>query len=332
MNDLSTGKIFKSSAFEPSDEELTKAARSRRQRRIGPKRETSTFDEDIEIDTPPPKKFTGSSLDLNDSSDDDMPDLQDLLAGRDGKEKLKKKIQKKTKQTKPDRNSDLVEDVSVLHYFLLVVHILNTVLQDDIIDLTIDDISVQLSTLSSSKFNKTRHQSASESPAPKCISAKAKGKHKALTHDSDEESEDANEANVGTGKMPSDAVFATWRKGDDDLEPSTKMLGLINLLNEWDCTGDKTICYSQCKLPLGFACPTFSYPNGLFAGTSMLDLVEKLFSRYGIRSLRYDGSMDRNSRDAALATFKKAGGPKVILIRYVSFMRCYYFRTLVHIL
>jgi SNF2 family DNA or RNA helicase len=72
------------------------------------------------------------------------------------------------------------------------------------------------------------------------------------------------------------------------------MLGLIDLLNQWDCTGDKTICYSQ--------------------WTSMLDLVEKLFSRYGIRSLRYDGSMDRNSRDATLLTFKKAGGPKVILI------------------
>lgn len=50
----------------------------------------------------------------------------------------------------------------------------------------------------------------------------------------------------------------------------------------------------------------------------MLDLVEKLFSRYGIRSLRYDGKMDRNSRENALSTFKKAGGPKVILIRCVS--------------
>ena len=49
----------------------------------------------------------------------------------------------------------------------------------------------------------------------------------------------------------------------------------------------------------------------------MLDLVEKLFSRYGIRSLRYDGSMDRYAREAALSTFKKIGGPKVILIRCV---------------
>ena len=48
-------------------------------------------------------------------------------------------------------------------------------------------------------------------------------------------------------------------------------------------------------------------------GTSMLDLVEKLFARHGIRSLRYDGSMDRHARECALSTFKKAGGPKVIL-------------------
>ena len=51
----------------------------------------------------------------------------------------------------------------------------------------------------------------------------------------------------------------------------------------------------------------------------MLDLVEKLFARHGIRSLRYDGSMDRHARECALSTFKKAGGPKVILIRSVMF-------------
>lgn len=49
----------------------------------------------------------------------------------------------------------------------------------------------------------------------------------------------------------------------------------------------------------------------------MLDLVEKVFARHGIRSLRYDGSMDRHAREQALANFKRAGGPKVILIRLV---------------
>ncbi len=43
---------------------------------------------------------------------------------------------------------------------------------------------------------------------------------------------------------PSDEVIATWRKGDDDLEASTKMLAMIDLLKK--SGDDKTICYSQC--------------------------------------------------------------------------------------
>jgi len=66
------------------------------------------------------------------------------------------------------------------------------------------------------------------------------------------------------------------------LEPSTKMLGLVDLLNEWDNTGDKTICYSSVgsqQLPCRELSLTMSYR------TSMLDLVEKIFARHGIRSL-----------------------------------------------
>lgn len=50
-------------------------------------------------------------------------------------------------------------------------------------------------------------------------------------------------------------------------------------------------------------------------GTSMLDLVEMMFARYGIQSMRYDGSMDRAAREAVLARFRQPGGPRVILIR-----------------
>ncbi|KAJ7131709.1 SNF2 family DNA-dependent ATPase [Mycena crocata] len=94
--------------------------------------------------------------------------------------------------------------------------------------------------------------------------------------------------------MPSEAVISNWGRGDDDLEPSTKMLAMMDLLKEWDASGDKTICYSQ--------------------WTSMLDLIDILFLRHGIRSLRFDGKMNREQRDRVLATFKKPGGPKVILI------------------
>ena len=46
----------------------------------------------------------------------------------------------------------------------------------------------------------------------------------------------------------------------------------------------------------------------------MLDLLEIIFSRHGIRSLRFDGKMDKSSRDHTLSQFKSADGPKVILI------------------
>lgn len=80
------------------------------------------------------------------------------------------------------------------------------------------------------------------------VSKKSKGKRKAQTEEASEDDDGEGEVATGTGNMPTDAVFAAWRKGDDDLEPSTKMMGLIDLLKEWDSTGDKTICYSQCRL------------------------------------------------------------------------------------
>ena len=50
----------------------------------------------------------------------------------------------------------------------------------------------------------------------------------------------------------------------------------------------------------------------------MLDLVETIFLRFGVRNLRYDGQMSREARDRTLSEFRKPGGPKVILIRSVS--------------
>lgn len=57
----------------------------------------------------------------------------------------------------------------------------------------------------------------------------------------------------------------------------------------------------------------------VISGTSMLDLIETLFARYGIQSLRYDGKMTREAREVVIARFRKPGGPKVILIRLVDF-------------
>lgn len=69
------------------------------------------------------------------------------------------------------------------------------------------------------------------------VSPKTKGKRKSDTK---------RQRNNNDG--PSQAVIATWSRGDDDLEPSAKMLALVKLLKEWDISGDKTICYSQCEI------------------------------------------------------------------------------------
>jgi hypothetical protein len=87
-----------------------------------------------------------------------------------------------------------------------------------------------------SSANASRTKSVSKrkqsfwAPVPRKQTAKEKGKEK-----------------YNGNQGPSDALIANWRKGDEDLEPSTKMLALIELLQEWDESGDKTICYSQCK-------------------------------------------------------------------------------------
>lgn len=47
----------------------------------------------------------------------------------------------------------------------------------------------------------------------------------------------------------------------------------------------------------------------------MLDLIEIVFSHHGIDSVRFDGKMDKASRDRVLAQFKQPGRPNVILIR-----------------
>ena len=101
------------------------------------------------------------------------------------------------------------------------------------------------------------------------------------------------------------------------------MLALIEELKVAEREGDKTIVYSQCKFFLqnmGLY-PAPKEPNANICsdlGTSVLNLIETLFGRYGIQSLRYDGKMSREAREKTLVQFKQIGGPKVILIRYIQ--------------
>ena len=54
-------------------------------------------------------------------------------------------------------------------------------------------------------------------------------------------------------KKPSQRTVATWCRGDDDMEPSAKMLALIKQLQIAENAGDKTIVFSQCpSSPLFF--------------------------------------------------------------------------------
>ena len=53
-------------------------------------------------------------------------------------------------------------------------------------------------------------------------------------------------------KKPSQRTVATWRRGDDDVESSAKMLALVEQLQIAANAGDKTIVYSQCPSSLFF--------------------------------------------------------------------------------
>ncbi|KAJ3510415.1 hypothetical protein NMY22_g15987 [Coprinellus aureogranulatus] len=278
MIDMSADHIYKAAAFEPTDEELSIYARKLRKEKAQARRRSNTFDMDARMETPSP---TGSVIELSDS-DASLPDVMTMF-------KKPSPVRKKGKKS---------------------------VVYSD------DDSADELPSTSKSKAKKGKKKASKDedsdveylgmSPSKR----KASGKRKAIgsgdessgvevvavtpsrrkkkaraTPDSDEEEEEVKKP---TGQEPSDAVLATWRRGDDDMEPSTKMLELVKYLREWDESGDKVICYSQ--------------------WTSMLDLLDIVLAREGVRTLRFDGKMDRLERDRAIATFKKAGGPKIMLI------------------
>ncbi|KAF8824539.1 hypothetical protein HHX47_DHR8000079 [Lentinula edodes] len=225
--DMGPEKIFKAIAFEPTDEELSKYADSERRRRRNtssshrypsfPKKKAvaygSSEDEgsDDELSVKLHKTFELKGLD---DSDDDLPDLADIM--------------RPTKRHKTgERNTD---------------H------DDDILDLTMDDIT----------------QPISSSPSKPGQSSNNKRKAHQSTNGGEKRKDTDSEGGL------SKALVATWSKGDDDMEPSIKMVQLIEYVKKWEAIGDKTICYSQ--------------------WTSMLDLIEILFSRHGIRSLRFDAA------------------------------------------
>jgi len=62
-------------------------------------------------------------------------------------------------------------------------------------------------------------------------------------------------------KKPSQRTVATWRRGDDDMEPSAKMLALVEQLQIAENAGDKTIVYSQCPSSPNLFHSVFFFPS-----------------------------------------------------------------------
>ena len=155
---------------------------------------------------------------------------------------------------------------------------------------------------------------SSESDAPRKRSrakpkATARGKAKATPKKDDRDSSEAP-------PQADPRQFDMWKQGGSNVESSAKMLQMIAYLKEWESTGDKTIVFSQCGWPFVSCCACVG-SDVCGVGTSMLDLCEQVFARHGIRSLRYDGSMNREAREYCLMEFRRPTGPKVVLVRYV---------------
>ncbi|KAG7087376.1 hypothetical protein E1B28_013349 [Marasmius oreades] len=246
--DMAPEKLFKSIAFEPTEDDFKKLAEAKRKARQLKKRIAvqygSSEDEGSDFGSKG-KTFAERGLD---DTDDDLPELGSVLAPPPPVKKRKVSGGKKKKgQNDDDEFNSTMEDITRPRH---------------------DESSTDESDTAS--FSKRKKSSKSKRAGNvKPSMAKQFGKDR-------------------------ETLLATWAKGDDDLEPSAKMIKLIEYVKEWEELGDKTICYSQ--------------------WTSMLDLVETLFLRYGIRIVRFDGSMDRTSREHALSVFKSPVGPKVILI------------------
>lgn len=103
MQDFGESKIFKSIAFEPSPEELSKFARVRRENRRAALRKKSNFkseyisssEDENEDDVKAEKTFDEKALD---SSDDEFPDVADMWGDEKDKAKKRAKTEGKSKK------------------------------------------------------------------------------------------------------------------------------------------------------------------------------------------------------------------------------------------
>ncbi|KAJ8462365.1 hypothetical protein ONZ45_g17962 [Pleurotus djamor] len=194
-------KVFKSCAFEPSDEELSAYAKSHRQASRKHRHSRYTIkdeddDDDLEVGDidmknpgSSPKRF-GDDLGASDDDDDDLPDASMIF-------------------TRPAKRIKKDEDA-----------------------MSEDEPFGGLGVKDELTGSQRRKSGRPSGPSRRSSAGSSKPKAKAQV-----------KRNPDDG--PSDEVIAAWRKGDDDLEASAKMVAMIDILKK--SGDDKTIVYSQCK-------------------------------------------------------------------------------------
>ncbi|KAG8956394.1 hypothetical protein FRC04_004475 [Tulasnella sp. 424] len=148
---------------------------------------------------------------------------------------------------------------------------------EDLVDLTLDD-----------------DDDLPASPSKKRIKPDVKGKGKAITIDSSS-SDSSSDSDSGFDDALN-PFRADMLDQVSDFENSAKMNSMMDLLKQWreETPDDKVVIYSQ--------------------WTKCIDLLEGALERENFRSLRYDGTMDREERSSVLKRFKKPGGPNILIV------------------
>lgn len=214
MQDLTPAHVFLSQAFEPHRDDVRQAIRQGREQkrqpsfqtvRSVPKREVVL---DLDSDVP----------EMSSSSDEEMPDLQELLA--------KAASSPPPPPDKPPKARAKKEPKAKVKG--------RTVVSDDDDDSPMDEVNLSrchrpVRSLMDMGQDTDLH-STMKGIRGKRQAQKAKGPAPAEKREPGMSAE----------------MVDHWRRGDDNMESSTKMVALIEYLQKWDASGDKTIVFSQC--------------------------------------------------------------------------------------
>ena len=237
MVDMSPSKIFKCTAFEPSEEELADFARAKRRAERKPSRYGSNSFNQSKTRSPSPVVMD-DIMELSDS-DDELPDVQDMFKTLPKKNVKGKNRVVDSSDVSVDPSSqcagDLLgeQDVTAANSRKT-----NWKPLDD------DDNDIVFMGMSPAPKSKAGKRKAGADSDVEVVSVSPS--RKKLRESPAPPSKKEKEGYDG----PSDAVLATWSRGGDDMEPSTKMNALLAYLKEWDASGDKVIVYSQCMWSL----------------------------------------------------------------------------------